>query len=725
MEILGSEQGAEYFIHWVRARFMEMEVSKVSEMMSDLFRKCRRKAWLYLDKLRVSEAEELALLSSIGNQYDARLLQQAALLQDRHLRRPSGQAGPHEAAKGKSGWQRGPRWPRSSQQVHITEEVSDDGEPSDGDPMAGRQESDDDLVDEQTAADHHTAYVAYQAARDKYKAALRGRGTDPGEIQKKNEERLRQAKLRSFCSACKRRGHWHKDPECPLRGRKVEADDGKVQVCNQVFAAHAAYMVAHLGHWGSTDLGGDGPGRLEDYVDQSGGKDSDDLSGGIHLGDYSENNMAATDRDISEGRQECIACEASAFVRGETGRSNLDNQRNPGQDPPANNVFMAHQDGKEGHPEIATGEIVAPMTAIVDTACTRTVAGYQWFEDYCLLMDSRGYPVHTRDSVDYFKFGASRVHRSDFAVDAWFATKGRWYCVNVAVVPCKVPLLFSRPVLSLLGANYNIGTQEIDLHEIGVGRLGVEIGGTGHPVLPVSDFPDAPPPNGRCSQEQLVWIPQERAYMATSAAPGSACCDPTLPSQSSEASPVDADPGPTSAGLGGGGDAVGGGGSGRVFFPKKVSSAVHMLVGDLVCGGQAFFTWWGSADQSRDFWVETDNEFIRIHVVPRKYTFDPDLWTTKYTHLREELLRRLGPERQTESILCLSEGAVVKRHTDMWQGHAGQVGIQPERPSSALWVGRSRFAKAKLADSTPSAYVAPPGCPPEFTMEGPQGGPAG
>ena len=199
------------------------------------------KAWLYLDKLRLSEGEELALLSSVGNRYDARLLQQAALLQDRHLRRqPAGL----DMSKGKAGWQRSTRWPRSSQQVHMTEELVED-EATDGELEEAR-ESDDDLVDEQTAENHHTAYVAYQAAMDKYRAAFRGRGTHQEKLQRRNEERLKLAKARSFCSACKRRGHWHKDPECPLRGKSTDGGGVKVntaQVCNHVYTVEAVRSV--------------------------------------------------------------------------------------------------------------------------------------------------------------------------------------------------------------------------------------------------------------------------------------------------------------------------------------------------------------------------------------------------------------------------------------------------------------------------------------------------
>lgn len=48
------------------------------------------KAWLYLDKLRLNEIEELALLPSVSNQFDCKRLQQAALIQDRSLRKPVG-----------------------------------------------------------------------------------------------------------------------------------------------------------------------------------------------------------------------------------------------------------------------------------------------------------------------------------------------------------------------------------------------------------------------------------------------------------------------------------------------------------------------------------------------------------------------------------------------------------------------------------------------------------
>ena len=109
VDILASDNGVSDYLEWVQTRFMEVEVTEVSNMMSELFKRCRRKpeqsvrdfnveferlvlrlrevhcelpplvkGWLYLDKLRLGEHEELALLSSVNNQFDCRRLQQAA-----------------------------------------------------------------------------------------------------------------------------------------------------------------------------------------------------------------------------------------------------------------------------------------------------------------------------------------------------------------------------------------------------------------------------------------------------------------------------------------------------------------------------------------------------------------------------------------------------------------------------------------------------------------------
>ena len=49
-----------------------------------------------------------------------------------------------------------------------------------------------------------------------------------------------------------------------------------------------------------------------------------------------------------------------------------------------NAVYMA----SGGDPETAGG---GPLLAILDTACSKTVAGHDWFESYCQLADRVGF----------------------------------------------------------------------------------------------------------------------------------------------------------------------------------------------------------------------------------------------------------------------------------------------------------------------------------------------
>jgi hypothetical protein len=66
------------------------------------------------------------------------------------------------------------------------------------------------------------------------------------------------------------------------------------------------------------------------------------------------------------------------------------------------------------------GEVRPCALAIADTACTKTVAGHQWYEDYCRWADDRGLPIEIVEEKDQIKFGASRIHPSMFAIWAIF-----------------------------------------------------------------------------------------------------------------------------------------------------------------------------------------------------------------------------------------------------------------------------------------------------------------
>ena len=76
---------------------------------------------------------------------------------------------------------------------------------------------DEDVHSEENDPEAHEAFVAFQNAKAKYNDVLKARGTNTGS----REDSLARAKARSYCSACGKKGHWHRDPDCPKNKTKV------------------------------------------------------------------------------------------------------------------------------------------------------------------------------------------------------------------------------------------------------------------------------------------------------------------------------------------------------------------------------------------------------------------------------------------------------------------------------------------------------------------------
>lgn len=572
VDLLAAHDGVQYYLEWVRVRFMEVEVTKVGNVMTQLFRKCRRrsdqtvrdfnleferlilhlmelgcelpslvKGWLYLDRLKLSENEEMSLLASVNNQYDVKALQQAAIIHDR------GTTKRWTDFKGSSKWKGG------GQTVHMTHGEGHGSEVEDDEARdIEADQSDAELVAEDVACQYHDAFMAYQDAKSKYRAALKGRGVDNEELKRTSEERLKAAKARSYCAACKRKGHWHKDPECPLRGKSRPAE---AQVAHQCNSVHMCYMV------------------------------------GIHY--------------------EAVA-----------------------------------GSGKD-------------LVAITDTACSKTVAGHGWFEQYCKVADDHGWEVEIVEEADSFKFGASRVHESRFAVWCNFAVRGVPFKVKVAVVLCDVPLLFSRQALGKLGMIFNVADNTVDLKGLGLYQLSLTASKTGHPALVVTDYQDA------CFQ--IPWALDPEVQLARPAG-GVYMVRGVEPEWK------------------------------RVFYPKKLAAHVEGLLSGEDMPVASFFMWWAGANQSRDFWVETRAELIRVHVVPRKGPFDLRSWQTSLTTLRGQLLGAVGEECTVEAIPCHGDGVVSFSRTFMWNDERAWSDAVDESGMWGLWVGRSRFTRSRKTE---------------------------
>ncbi|CAE7492417.1 GIP [Symbiodinium natans] len=250
---LSSAGGVSYLVSWITARFLDLEITRIGKAFSEFFRRLRRRpgqsirdynseydrlharlrevgcnlpeacaAWVYVDRLQLDETAELNLLASVGNSYSLQKLQQAAVIHDRGHRKP------WEGAKGKK-----------LHNTHMTDAYDD----SDADSL-GDEEG------EGVAEEVATAYVAFQNAKAKYRdqkksrgydvATDKDKGRDGGKEGNAREERIRAMKAKSFCSGCGRRGHWHKDSQCPNNRAAASGDVKEVEVCynlpSEVFA---------------------------------------------------------------------------------------------------------------------------------------------------------------------------------------------------------------------------------------------------------------------------------------------------------------------------------------------------------------------------------------------------------------------------------------------------------------------------------------------------------
>ena len=83
---------------------------------------------------------------------------------------------------------------------------------------------------------------------------------------------------------------------------------------------------------------------------------------------------------------------------------------------------------------------------------------------------------------------------------------------SVAIVPCRVPLLLSRPTLSALGLVYDLASQQASFSKLGIESFPLEQSSSGHPAVPIDQFCGDKPPADSGRSDLLVWVP-ERAYM--------------------------------------------------------------------------------------------------------------------------------------------------------------------------------------------------------------------
>ncbi|CAE7256949.1 GIP [Symbiodinium sp. CCMP2592] len=545
VEDLASERGLQIFKSWIRERYQEVEVSRIAETLTLFFKKMKRqsgqsirefnsvfdrahsrlleidcklpevaRAWAYLNALGLSNTEELSLLASVGNDYSTAKLQKAAILHEKSLRGP---------------WVPKPKGEGKGTKSTFMAVIDED----DATRNAAEHDQGDDteeLLSEAAAVELHEAYVAQESAKARYRDVVKARGVDPESLKRKPadegsrlqlDDRLAQAKLRSYCAGCGRRGHWHKDPECP------------------------------------NNQSGNAPAKPRNPQDHQ-----------VHA------------TSVCSGTVPVVV--EVAYMVGDLGGDRL--------------------------------------LAITDTACSKSVMGQGWLESYVKLAKEVGIEVQFLDCHDDFRFGASKLFHASYSATIMIQIRNRTFMLKASVVQGEVPLLMSRSALSKLGMIYDVEEHSAKFRNLGIEKYTLLTTDSGHPAIPVSPrrVPGLkwPSPQQWAGSEVIIVPSAESQYMSYMVNSGpSAHASPVAPSNSlnSEAQTPAEPPGR------------------NLFYPKKINDCVRNLLCCEPLNPQTFATWWSKTPISKDFWIETPNSFIRIHVVPRRGLFDPTKWITSQT----------------------------------------------------------------------------------------------
>ncbi|CAE7216898.1 RE2 [Symbiodinium sp. CCMP2592] len=253
MDRLAASDGVDYFLGWIKERYLDVQITQVGRSLSGFFRGLRRKptqtvreylsefdrayarlnevgcclpdvaaAWVFVDRMGLDEQAELNLLASVGNVYDLQQLQKAAIVHDRTLRKPW-ETMPKNDRNPRREW-----LPRRNHSALLT--GHEDGEEDFLQDDGQAEIDEDEIVPEDVAAEYYETFMTHESAKQRYKETLKLRGSDPESLKKLSEDRLQAAKARSYCAGCRRRGHWHRDACCPLNKAAAGPDGGRQHV---------------------------------------------------------------------------------------------------------------------------------------------------------------------------------------------------------------------------------------------------------------------------------------------------------------------------------------------------------------------------------------------------------------------------------------------------------------------------------------------------------------
>ena len=262
--------------------------------------------------------------------------------------------------------------------------------------------------------------------------------------------------------------------------------------------------------------------------------------------------------------------------------------------------------------------------------------------------------VFVIDQDEVFKFGGPRLYPSKKAPVGWLRINRKWFAIKISIVAVNVPLLLSRPALAALGTNYRMEDNMADFTNLGLDNVQLEFTSTGHPKVDAVSFDGSLAPSW---PERVDWSVTELH----------------IPTGSETADALGAYMADRLSGV-----------LPKLFYPKLSPSAEEFLCRDPF-PHELFLNWWKQNEITKDFWIETTDCMIRIHVTPRRTPFDPRRWQTSNDTLKKQLMSRLGEVRTSTFVPCYNHTMPIEVQHE-WQCDPGQ---RPE----FLWIGRSRFCR--------------------------------
>ena len=321
------------------------------------------------------------------------------------------------------------------------------------------------------------------------------------------------------------------------------------------------------------------------------------------------------------------------------------------------------------------------LLAITDSACTKSVAGTTWLQKYVDVLKSFQIELPLLPEVDNFKFGASRVYASNYAVVVSFQVGGTWILVKVSIIHGDLPLLLSRTVLAELGMVYNIKEHVADFATVNVCGHPLLFTPTGHPAISVHPGGKGIPPHARPDKWEPDQSSRGEVQILSDATAYIACCSSGRGGiqevcVANNAVPCSVDQREARYP--------------QIFYAKRIPLEVKNLLVSENIHVDTFIKWWTQTSIMSDFWVETPSTLVRVHVIPRKSLFSPKEWRTSQTLLRDNLLRVLGSLRETFSVSCRSQRGLPVA-VDLWESN------DQKNCHQCLWVGRTVFNRRPIA----------------------------